>query len=81
VTADRSRRPFGTDPSTLQEVLAVICDITSKLSSLREKWKLINVTAVREQKVQSHKDPDTNQLDFYIHWISHNKGEQTERCI
>lgn len=50
MNADRSLRPFGIDPSILKEVLAIICNLTSKLSLVREKWKLINVTAVREQK-------------------------------
>lgn len=65
MNADRSLRPYGVDLSILKEVLAMICNPTSKLPLVRERRKLINVTAVRDhrgkkKKEKSHKEPDTS---------------------
>lgn len=49
MNADISLSPFGIHPSILKKMLAVIFNLTSELSLLRDKWKLITVTAVKEQ--------------------------------
>lgn len=50
MNADRSLRPFSIDLSILKEVLAMICNPTSKLPLVRERQKLINATVVREHR-------------------------------
>lgn len=63
MNADRSLRPFGIDLSMLKEVLAVICNLTSKLSLVREKVAADKCDTrerpKRKKKEKSRKETET----------------------